>query len=259
MARSIWNGTVSFGMVSIPVRLSTATSEKDIAFHMIHEVCGSRIKLQRFCPSCERAVEREEIVKGYEYAKGHHVIMGDEDFEKLPLPSKHVIEVTQFIKQDEIDPIYYDKTYYLEPEEAGKKPFALLIKALEEKGATAIAQIALRHAESLCCLRVADGKLVMETLFYPDEIRDAPEVKTDIEVGEKELAMAGSLIDMLSEPFDPEKYNDNYREALMEVIQAKLEGGEVKAVPEAGEAGEVIDLMDALRKSVEAVRKEKKA
>src|SRR5688500_14793450 len=116
-ARSIWNGTISFGMVSIPVRLSTATSEKDISFHMIHEPCGSRIKLQRFCPSCERTVEREEILKGYEYAKGHHVILAPEDFESLPLGTKHAIEVTQFVNQEEIDPIYYDKTYYLEPEE----------------------------------------------------------------------------------------------------------------------------------------------
>jgi DNA end-binding protein Ku len=256
-ARSIWNGTISFGMVSIPVRLSTATSEKDISFHMIHEVCGSRVKLLKWCPACERAVERDEIVRGFEYAKGHHVIMEPKDFEALPLPTKHTIEVTQFVEQEEIDPIYYDKTYYLEPEEAGKKPYALLVKALTEKNVSAIAQVAIREKESLCCLRVLDGKIVMETLFYPDEIREAPDVKTDVEVGEKELKMAGSLIEMLQEPFDPEKYTDKYREALQEVINAKLEGGAVKAVPETGET-HVIDLMDALRASVDAVKKEKK-
>lgn len=256
-ARSIWNGTISFGMVSIPIRLSTATSEKDISFHMIHEVCGSRVKLMKWCPACEKAVERDEIVRGYEYAKGHHVIMSPEDFETLPLAAKHAIEVTQFVEQEEIDPIYYDKTYYLEPEESGKKPYALLVKALKQKKVTALGQIAIREKESLCCLRVMDGALVMETLFYPDEIRDTPDVKTDIEVGEKELKMAESLIDMLQEPFDASKFNDKYREALQEVITAKLEGGAVKAVPEVGET-QVIDLMDALRASVDAVKKEKK-
>lgn len=244
-------------MVSIPVRMSTATSEKDISFHMIHEVCGSRIKLMRWCPSCEKSVERDEIVKGYEYAKGHHVIMSDQDFENLPLATRHAIEVTQFVEQEEIDPIYYDRTYYLEPDEAGKKPYALLIKALKEKKVVAIAQIAIRDKESLCALRVMEGALVMETLFYPDEIREAPELKTDIEVGSKELKMAESLIEMLQEPFDPAKYTDKYREALQEVISAKLEGGAVKAVPEAAET-QVIDLMDALRASVEALKKDKK-
>lgn len=256
-ARSIWNGTISFGMVSIPVRLTTATSEKDISFHMIHEECGSRIKLLRWCPKHERAVERDEIVKGFEYAKGHHVIMDPTDFDKLPLGTKHTIEVMQFVEQEQIDPIYYDKTYYLEPEEAGKKPYALFIKALKKKGVTAIAQIAIREKESLCALRVMDGQLVMETLFYPDEIRESPETKTDMEVGDKELKMAESLIDMLHEKFNPEAYKDHYREALQQVIDAKLAGGEVKAVPEVEET-QVIDLMDALRASVEAVKKEQK-
>src|SRR5688572_7507303 len=210
MARSIWNGTISFGMVSIPVRLSSATQEKDISFHMIHKDCGSRIKLVKMCPVHEKPVERDEIQRGYEYAKGHHVIMEEGDFEKLPLASKHVIEVVQFIEQEEIDPIFYDKTYYLEPEEGGKKPYSLLIKALKKKKVTAIAQIAIRDKESLCCLRVDDkDNLVMETLFYPDEIREAPEVKVDKEVGDKELKMAESLIEMLQDRFEPEKFKDH--------------------------------------------------
>ncbi|HVL38243.1 MAG TPA: Ku protein [Fimbriimonadaceae bacterium] len=256
-ARSIWNGTISFGMVSIPVRLSTATQEKDISFHMIHESCGSRVKLLKWCPKDERPVERDEIVKGYEYAKGHHVILKEEDFEKLPLPTKHTIEVLQFVEQQEIDPIYFDKTYYLEPEDVGKKPYALLLKALTQKNVVAIGQIALRSHESLCCLRAVDGKILLETLFYPDEIRSAPEVKADdVQVGDKELAMASSLIDMLQEPFEPGKYKDNYREALQSVIEAKLQGGEVKAVPEVEDA-QVIDLMEALRASVEQAKKER--
>lgn len=240
------------------MRLSTATSEKDISFHLIHEVCGSRIKQQRYCPACDRTVERDELVKGFEYAKGSHVIMKDEDFENLPLPTKHTIEVMQFVEQEEIDPIYYDKTYYLEPEDVGRKPYALLHRALTSKNVIAIGQIAVRNAESLCCLRAVDGRIVLETLFYPDEIREAPEVKAeDVEVGEKELKMASSLIDMLQEPFDPAKYTDKYREALMEVIEAKLQGGEVKTVPAATDDGHVIDLMEALRASVEAAKKER--
>lgn len=258
MARSIWNGVISFGMVSIPVRLTTAVTSKDVSFHQLHQKCGSRLKQQRYCPVCERTVEFDEVDRGYEYAKGQHVVLETEDFEKLPLPSKHTIEVSSVAEDKEIDPIYYDSTYYLEPEDTGRKPYALLLKALKEKKVVAIAKIAIRHKESLCVLRPGrDNTIVLETLFYPDEIRKPEETNLDLSsVGDKEMAMADSLIDLLQEPFDPSEYQDKYRETLLEMIEAKMQGGEVREQPETAETG-VIDLMDALRASVEAAKKKK--
>lgn len=257
MARSIWNGSISFGMVSIPIRLSTAVGEKDVSFHLLHEKCGSRLKQLRQCPVCETTVQNDEVVRAYEYAKGQHVVMEAADFDKVPLPSKHRIEVESFANASEIDPIYYDNTYYIEPEDLGRKPYALLLKALMDKNVVAVGKIALRHKESLCVIRPSNGKLVIETLFYPDEIRKQEEFAVDIDaVSDKELAMADSLVELLQEPFDPSKYQDAYREALLEVIEAKMQGGEVRAQPEVAETG-VIDLMDALRASVEAAKAKK--
>ena len=254
MPRSIWNGVISFGMVSIPVKLYTATESKDVSFRLLHKECGARLKQLRWCPEHERAVEWDEVVRGYEHGRDEHVIMTEEDFENLPLPSKHTVELSAFVKAEEIDPIYYEKTYYLEPDEKAVKPFALLMKALREKGLTGIAKIAIRNKEQLCALRASDGALVMETLFYPDEIREYPAEVPDVEVNQKELDMAFTLIDLLTEEFDPEKYKDEYREALMQVIEAKLEGVEVEAVA-APRPGKMLDLMSALKASVEAAKK----
>ncbi len=257
MPRSIWNGLISFGMVSIPVKLFAATESKDISFHLLHQECGSRLKQLRWCPVCEREVEWGEVVRGYAYAKDQHVIMADEDFDKLPLPSRHTIELSAFVKAPEIDPVFYEKSYYLEPDEMGLKPFVLLMRALREKELTAIAKIAIRNKEQLCALRALDGTLILETLFYPDEIRvekgaELPEVA----VSQRELDMAFALIDLLSEPFEPEKYRDQYREALMEIIEAKLQGAEIVEAP-AAPAAKVVDLMAALKASVEAAKKRK--
>jgi DNA end-binding protein Ku len=239
------------------VKLFTATDSKDISFHLLHQECNSRLKQLRWCPVCEREVEWGDIVRGYEYAKEQHVIMTDEDFEKLPLPSKRTIELSAFVKAEEIDPVYYEKSYYLEPDELGIKPFALLMKALREKGLTAGAKIAIRNKERLCALRPYDGTLMMDTLYYPDEIRaHGIEGLDDVEVSDKELSMAFTLIDVLEEPFDPTKYSDEYRSALMQIIEAKLEGQEIVAQP-AAKAGKVIDLMSALKESVEAAKKAK--
>jgi len=253
MARSIWNGVISFGMVSIPVKLYAATESKDISFNQLHKDCGTRLKQLRWCPTHERAVDWDEVVRGYEYAKGEYVVVTEEDFAKLPLPSKQTVELTAFVRSQEIDPIFYERTYYLEPEAKGAKPFALLLRALREKGLTGLAKIAIRNKEQLCALRPMGGALVLETLYYPDEIREAPALP-EVEVSEKELAMAFTLIDLLSEDFDPSKYRDEYREALMAVIQAKLEGQEVREAA-APPAAKVTDIMTALRASVEAAKK----
>lgn len=259
MARSIWNGVITFGMVSIPVGLSSATQDRDLHFHQIHEPCGSRIKLQKFCPKCERTVETSELVRGYPFTKDQVVILSDEDFEAVPVPSKHTIEVMAFVKAEEIDPIYYDRAYHLDPSEAGRKPYALLKRALEERGMNALAKVALRQRENLCVVRPKDGNLLLETLFFPDEIRAAEtSVAENVKVEEKELKMALSLIDLLEETFDPSKYRDEYREALLERIDAKVQGKQVVDAP-AEAPPKVIDLMEALRNSVELAKKKRKS
>ena len=257
MPRSIWNGVISFGMVSIPVKLYTATQSKDISFHLLHKECNTRLQQLRWCPTHERAVEWSEVVRGYEYARDEHVILTEEDFEKLPLPSKQTVELSAFVKADEIDPVYYEKSYYLEPDAKGIKPFALLMTALREKGLTGIAKIAVRNKEQLCALRPMDGTLILETLFYPDEIRVDKTELPDVKISDKELEMAYTLIDLLSEEFEPEKYKDEYRDALMKLIEAKLEGEELPEVAASGPA-KVTDIMSALRASVEAAKKRKK-
>ncbi len=255
MPRSIWNGLISFGMVSIPVKLYTATESKDISFHLLHRDDNSRLKQLRWCPVDEREVEWGEIVRGYEYGKDQHIVLDEDDFEKLPLPSKHTVELAAFVDAEEIDPILYEKSYYLEPDEAGVKPFALLMRALREKQLTAVAKIAIRNKERLCSLRPMNGTLMLETLFYADEIRAQRETEQpEVEVSERELEMANALIDLLTEPFDPEKYHDEYRGALMQVIEAKLQGQEVVEAP-AAPAAKVIDLMTALKASVEKAKK----
>ena len=259
MPRSIWNGVISFGLVSIPVGLYSAVTEKDIRFNQLHKVCGTRIKQQKFCPHCEKTVENDEIERGYELSKGHYVIVDDADFESLPVPSKHTIEVTTFVKAEEVDPIYFDQTYYLEPTDAGKKPLALLMKALEEKQVVAVAKVALRNKENLCLLRFMNGGVVLETLFWQDEIRKPEETNLEgVKVDDKELKMAISLVDLLAGEFKPEEFKDQYREALMERIEAKQHGGQLTVAPEPKEA-RVVNLMDALKASLEQAQKDKKS
>ncbi len=254
MPRSIWNGVISFGMVSIPVKLYTATEDKDISFRQLHKEDGARLKQLRWCPEHERAVEWDEVVRGYEYAKDEYVVMTEEDFEKLPLPSKQTVELAAFVNAEQIDPIYYQKTYYLEPDEKGVKPYALLMQALKDKNLTGIAKIAVRNKEQLCALRPMDGALVLETLFYPDEIREVPSEIPEQKITKAEMKMAHALIDLLEQDFDPAQFQDEYRAALQQVIDAKLDGIEVSA-PEIARPAKVTDLMTALKASVAAAKK----
>ena len=257
MARALWRGTISFGMVTIPIKLFTATDSQDLSFRQLHAADNSPIKLVRRCSSDGKDLESDEIVKGYEYAKDHFVLVDESDLEKLPIPSKHTIELTAFVQSEEIDPVFYEKSYHVEPEEMGKKPFALLVKALEEKKLNAVGKIAIRTKERLCSLRPRNGSLMLETLFYADEVKppetEAPEVK----VSEAEMKVAYALIDLLHEPFDPTKYRDEYRDALKEIIEAKLEGHEYVAPAEPAAAAPAVDLMAALKASVEAAKKRK--
>ncbi len=257
-SRSIWRGAISFGIVSIPVRLFTATEDKDISFRQLHASDHSRIRYARYCAAEDIEVSTDEIVRGYEYEKDRYVVLDDEDFEQLPLPSKQTISLTAFVQASEIDPTYYEKSYYLEPEDVGVKPFALLIRALTEKGLTAVAKIAIRNKERLCALRPMDGMLMLETLYYPDELRVERGVPMpDVEITEQEIAMASALIDLLTTAFQPEQYEDHYREALLEVIRAKLDGQQIVEAPEPAAASNVVDLMAALRASVEATKRER--
>ncbi|HEU5039553.1 MAG TPA: Ku protein [Gemmatimonadales bacterium] len=258
MAKAIWSGSISFGMVTIPVKLFGATESKDISFNLLHATCGTRLKQVRWCPTDEVEVPWNETARGYEYAKGQYVVLTDEDFEKLPLPSKHTIEISAFVAEQEIDPVFYERSYYLAPDERAEKPYALLMQALAEKKLAAVAAITIRKKEQLCVLRPQAGVMMLETLFYPDEVRAQPEVEVKgAKVSGRELEMAFTLIELLRKPFDPAEYKDHYREALGELIEAKLEGKEVVTSPEAPEP-KVIDLADALRKSVEAARKSSK-
>jgi DNA end-binding protein Ku len=252
---AIWRGAISFGMVAIPVRLYTATENQDISFRQLVAEDLQPMKQLRWSPTLDREVEYGELVRGYEYAKDQYVVLSDEDFDSLPVPSKQVISISQFVHAEEIDPVYYEKSYYLDPDEAAVKPYALLHRAMVEKNLIAIGQLALRQKEHLVAIRPQDGHLTAELLLYPDEVR--PYEGTDIsgfEVSKPELDMAFRLIDMLQAPFDPGRYTDDYREALLAIITAKLEGGEVVAGEAPPAPTQTVDLMAALRASVEAAR-----
>ncbi len=252
MPRPVWKGAISFGVVTIPVRAFSSTQDKDVAFNLLHDKCHTRLKQQRYCPVCEREVAWEEVVRGYQYAKGKYVVLTGEDFEKLPLPTKDTISLSSFVKDEEIDPVYYDKTYFLEPDRAGLKAYALLTRALEQKGLTGVAEVAFRNRERLCALRPSDGTLMLETLHYPDEIQEENRPRLpDVVISDRELEMANSLIELMEEPFQPEKFHDDYQAALKEVVESKIEGEDVVQAPPPPPA-KVADLMAALKASVEA-------
>jgi DNA end-binding protein Ku len=256
MPRSIWKGAISFGMVSIPIKLYTATEEKDVSFNLLHKKDGVRIRQQRYCPEDDAVVEWNDVVRGYEIAPDQYVVMEPEDFDKVPVDSTRTIEITDFVPDEQIDPIYYQKTYYLEPDKVGAKPFALLREVLKDSKLVALAKVTLRQKEQLCTLRVYNNVIALETMFYADEIRGTEEIEApDLSISEKELGMARSLVDMLTGDFQPEKYHDAYREALLELIEAKAEGQEIKRP--AAVASKITDLMEALRASVAAARKER--
>lgn len=255
MAKAMWSGVISFGMVSIPVKLYSATSSKDISFNLLHATCGTRLQQKRWCPTDEVEVPWNETMRGYEYSKGEYVTLTDEDFESLPLPSKHTIELSAFVNESEIDPVYYEKSYYLEPDKNGQKPYALLLKALEKKNLTALATITIRKKEQLCTIRPREGTIMLETLYYPDEVTAERAVDLGaVKVTDRELDMAFTLIELLRKPFEPEEYHDHYRDALSEMIEAKLEGKQVVRSPVPRDS-KVIDLAEALKKSVAAAKK----
>ncbi|HEX3778352.1 MAG TPA: Ku protein [Pseudonocardiaceae bacterium] len=257
--RAMWKGSVSFGLVAIPIQLYAATENKNVTLRQVHETDGARIQYKRFCSAEEKEVPYAEIAKGYELDDGEMVVLTDADLADLPLATSRTIDVVEFVPLESIDPIHFDKTYYLEPQQAARKPYVLLRDALHKSGHVAIAKVALRQRESLALLRVHADVLVMTTMLWPDEVRtpdfaflhdDQPQVRS------QEMAMASSLIDSLSEPvFESDKYADSYREALESLIESKVGGGEAAKPGRVTGDAEVVDLMDALKASVSAAKK----
>lgn len=254
--RAIWKGAVSFGLVPIPVRLYSATEEKDIRFHQVHQADGGRIRYKRICSVDGAEVSYDEIGKGYDLGGGETVILTDEDFTDLPLPTSRTIDVLEFVPVDQIDPILRGKSYYLEPEQAAVKPYVLLRDALAGAGRVAVVKVALRQREQLATLWVREGVLVLSTLLWPDEVRppDFDFLDQDVRARSQELTMAASLINSLAGDFSPDAYSDDYRAALQQVIDAKISGREITRPEEERPPVPAVDLMSALSASVDRAR-----
>lgn len=258
--RTMWKGAVSFGLVNIPIKMYTATENKSIKFNYLHSECSTPIRYEKVCPVCNREVRQDEIVRGYEYEKDRYVILDDEDFEHLPLNTLKTIDIMDFVDLEEIDPIFFIKSYYLAPAEYGQKAYRLLFTALQETGKIAIAKVFLRSKETLASLRIHKNSIMMHTMFFPNEIRsvdELPELNQEIDLHENERKMAINLVNNLSASFEPEKYTSDYREALMDLIHAKIKKEEI-ITPEKPAAPQVIDLMEALKQSVKVAKEENK-
>jgi DNA end-binding protein Ku len=259
---TIWKGSISFGLVNIPIKLHAATEDKDVKLRTLHKECNSPIKYEKVCPVCDKEVKNEDIVKAYEYTKGKFVVLEDEDLEAIRKENEDkAVEIIDFVKMSEIDPIYYQRSYFMSPSESGGKAYSLLRKALEESQKVGIAKIMIRAKEQLAVIRVYDNTLVMETIHFPDEVRktvDVPNVPSEDKVTEKELATAIMLIDQLTTEFEPGKYTDDYRTALLELIEAKRTGKELVTPTEKEPVSNVTDLMAALQASIDRTKPEKK-
>lgn len=257
--RPVWKGAVSFGLVNIPVKMYAASEDKSIKFKYLHSKCNTPLKYQRTCPRCNQEVEWEEIVRGYEYQKDRFVVMKDEDFESIPADKTRTIDILDFCQLADIDPIYYEKSYFLGPEEIGKKAYNLLVSALKHTGRVAVAKVVIRSKQALAAIRIYKDVLVMETMKYPDEVRsqlEVPGIDREMAAAERELDMATQLVESMTADFAPEKYTDDYRKALLDLIQTKL-AGEQPAPAAAQPAEGVVDLMESLRASLEAIEKER--
>ena len=256
MPRSMWKGAISFGLVTIPVSVYPSTEEKSLRFNQLHDEDGGRIRYKRVCEKDGEEVSFDHIVKGYEIEKDRYVILTDEDFDKVPVESSRAIDIERFVDLDEIDPILFKKSYYLIPDATGAKAYALLREAMSKDGRVGIAKVSFRDKEHLAALRFKDEAFVLETMYWPDEIREAEfgDADVDVKVRDQELAMARQLIESLTGEWDPEAYTDEYREALMTIVEAKVSGEEIEVV-EPEPTAKVVDLMEALKASVAAAKK----
>jgi len=255
--RAIWKGAVSFGLVNVPVRLYSATEDRDVSFHQVHAEDGGRVRYKRVCQVCGEEVAYADIAKGYELDSGDVVVLTDEDLSELPLPTAKTVELLAFVPAEQVDPVSYSRSYYLEPDKAGVKPYALLRDALQDAGRVGLVKVAIRNRESLAVLRPRDDVLVMQTMVWPDEVRDAEfeSLSDGVKASKAERDVARTLIDTMAEDYDPTRYHDAYRAAVEEVVQAKATGGEVRKAEQPEEKAPVVDLVAALKASVEAARK----
>lgn len=252
--RSMWKGSISFGLVNIPVRMYAATKEKSVRFTQLHELCHNPINYEKVCPNCERPIQASEIIRGYQYNPGQYVVIDNEEWKEFEERSTHTIDIVRFVELEEVDPVYFHKTYYLEPAETGGKAYGLLRQALLETKKIAVAKITIRSKSTLAVIRVYQKGLALETIFYPDEIRSMAELDLPLttQVLETELTMAIALITNLSEPFQPEQYSDERRLALLELIEQKIQGEEVVMATRTEAEEPIGDLLAALEASLQA-------
>jgi DNA end-binding protein Ku len=259
---TMWKGAISFGLVNVPVRMFAATESKDVKLRYLHKACKTPIQYTRTCPHCDKAVEWDEIVRGFEYAPNQFVILDKEEMESVQETRSQTIDIVDFVQLSEIDPVYYDKTYYLAPETSGLKAYRLLEQAMEETQKIAIARMVIRNSKTLACIRVANGVILMETLFWPDEVRstnELPNIHSEANVTEQELKMAVTLIGQLATSFQPEKYVDEHRNEVMVMIERKVANQEVATAPAvAAKQENIMDLMKALQESLKATKPAKR-
>jgi DNA end-binding protein Ku len=260
--RSIGSGTISFGLVSIPVKLYPAASSQSVSFNLLHAKCGNRIRQQRFCPVCNEVVEREGLVKGYEFAKDQYVRISDEELEALEGEASKAIEISEFVPLAQVDPVFFEKSYYLGPDKGGEKPYRLLAQAMTQAGKVALAKFVLRGRENLVLVRSAQDGLMLHTMYFADEVRNFDEISKgeSAKITGAETSLAIRLIEELSnEQFNPEQYGDEYRQRVMELVNTKAEGKEITIAEPQVQRAQVIDLMEALKESLgKKVAREKK-
>ena len=256
MASTVWKGYLTFGLISIPVRLFAAARSDKVSFNQLHKECHTRVKQRLHCPTCDRPVERSELVKGFEYAKEAYVLVEDAEIKKLAPASAQTMEILEFVKVGEVDPLHFDTSYYAVPDEPGRKPYHLLVKSMEESGFAAIAKLAMHQREYTVLIRPRANGLTLHSMYYKSDIRQVAEYgqNGDIEVKPQELELAQKLVEGLAATFDPEKYKDEYQLTLRAMIEAKQKG-ESLAAPDQPRLAPVIDLMEALQKSLEGVPK----
>ncbi len=256
MASTVWKGHLTFGLVSLPVKLYSAARGKTVSFNQLHKTDHSRVKQVLYCQAEDKPIPRDEIVKGYEYEKDKYVVVDEADIKKAAPKSASTMEVLEFIKTSDVDPIFFESSYYMAPDDAGEKPYALLFEALRRTGHVGVAKIAMHNREHIVILRASHKGIVLHTMYFVDELRQAEEYHTDTKaVKEKELELASSLIESLEAPFEPEKYKDTYRENLMTMIEAKAEGRHMVEAPPTQHLAPVVDIMEALKASLAEAKK----
>ena len=255
--RSIWSGTISFGLVSVPVQMFSATESKELKFHFLHKDDLTPLGYDKVRKDTGEHVDPDDVVRGFEVEKGRFVELSEEDLDRLDIELTHSIDICDFVALDEIDPIYFRKAYYLLPQDGAEKPYRLLVAALEGTGKVAIAKVVIRKKQHLAALRPRDGILVLETMYFADEVRKPESVDTKGQLRKAEVEMAKSLVENLSATFDPEKYDDTYRKELLELLRAKAKTGSLPEREEEPDVGVVVDLMQALRESVERTKRKR--